>query len=75
MELLQGILSSQAFLKFVILPFAVVGFYQIFRGVTTIIEKDLSEQDWIKGWKVVAYLSLTVIGCLCLFVAITRIPK
>ena len=74
MEVLQGILNSQAFLNFVILPFAVVGFYQIFRGVTAIIEKDLSKHDWPSVWMVVAYLAVTLIGCICLFVAITKIP-
>ena len=74
MEVVQNILNSKAFLNFVITPFAIVGFYQIFRGVTTVIEKDLSEKDWSSVWTVAAYLAVTVIGCLCLFVAIRKIP-
>ena len=70
MEFLLNILHSPIFRRFVMAPLAVIGFYQIFRGVTAIVEKDLSEKDWLSGWMVIGYLVLTVLGCLCLIVAI-----
>ena len=70
MEFLLNILHSPLFRRFVISPLAVIGFYQIFRGVTAIVEKDLSEKDWLRGWMVIGYLVLTVLGCLCLIIAI-----
>ena len=70
MEVLFDILNSPTFRRFVISPLAVIGFYQIFRGVTTIIEKDLAEKDWLKGWVFIIYLILTVLGCICLICAL-----
>jgi hypothetical protein len=70
MEVLLNLLHSPLFRRFVIGPLAVIGFYQIFRGVTTIVEKDISENDWMRGWMVIGYLVLTVLGCLCLIFAI-----
>ena len=70
MEVLFSIIESAVFRKWVLSPLAVVGFYQIFRGVTTIIEKDLTEQDWLVGWMVPVYLAVTVLGCICLIVAL-----
>lgn len=70
MDALLSIIESPEFRRWVVAPFAVIGFYQIFRGVTTIIEKDLSEKEWLKGWTIIVYLAATVIGCLCLILAI-----
>jgi hypothetical protein len=70
MEVLLNILHSPIFRRFVISPLAVIGFYQIFRGVIAIVEKDLSEKDWMRGWVVIVYVGITVLGCLCLIVAI-----
>ena len=70
MEVLFSIIESPAFRKWVLSPLAVVGFYQILRGVATIIEKDISEQDWIDGWILVVYIAATVLGCICLVVAL-----
>ena len=70
MEILLNILHSPMFRRFVIAPFAVIGFYQIFRGVIAIVEKDLSEKDWMRGWMVVAYVVITLLGCTCLIAAI-----
>ena len=68
MEVLFSIIESPTFRKWVLSPLAVVGFYQIFRGVTTIIEKDLSEHDWTCGWMMLVYLAATILGCICLIV-------
>ena len=70
MEVLFSIIESPAFRKWVLSPLAVVGIYQILRGVATIIEKDISEQDWIDGWILVVYIAATVLGCICLVVAL-----
>ena len=70
MEVLLNILHSHIFRRFVMAPLAVIGFYQILRGVATIIEKDISEQDWIDGWILVVYIAATVLGCICLVVAL-----
>ena len=70
MDSIFAIIESSIFKSFVISPLAVIGFYQIFRGVVTIVEKDLTEREWIKGWMIVAYLLITVLGCLCLIVAL-----
>ena len=70
MEVLLNILQSPIFRRFVISPLAVIGFYQIFRGVIAILEKDLSEKEWTRGWVLIAYVVITVLGCLCLIVAI-----
>ena len=70
MEVLLNILHNPIFRRFVIAPLAVIGFYQIFRGVTTILEKDISEKDWLRGWMVIVYVGITVLGCLCLIVAL-----
>ena len=70
MEVLFSIIESPAFRKWVLSPLAVVGFYQILRGIATIIEKDISEQDWIDGWILVVYIAATVLGCICLVVAL-----
>lgn len=70
METLLSIINSQPFRTFVLSPLAVIGFFQMFRGVTTIIEKDLSEQEWIKGWMIPVYLAVTILGCLSLVVSL-----
>ena len=70
MEALLSIVSSDVFKKWVLSPLAVVGFYQIIRGVAMVIEKDISEQDWIDGWVRKVYLAITVLGCLSLIVAL-----
>lgn len=70
MEALLSVIHNPTFRGFVIAPLAVIGFYQIFRGVAAIIETDLATKDWIKGWVVIAYLIITVLGCLCLIIAI-----
>ena len=70
MEVLLSIIESPAFRKWVLSPLAVVGFYQIFRGVTTIIEKDLEEQDWITGKMIPVYIAVTILGCISLIVAL-----
>lgn len=70
MEALLSIIHSPEFRTWIISPLAVIGFYQIFRGVTAIIEKDLVEQNWIRGWMVIVYLVVTVLGCLSLIVAL-----
>lgn len=66
MEVLFSIIESTAFRNWVLCPLAVVGFYQIFRGVTTIIEIDLAEQDWLVGKMIPVYLAVTLLGCICL---------
>lgn len=70
MEALLSIINSQPFRDFVLTPLAVIGFYQMFRGITAIIESDLSESEWLKGWLIPVYLAVTVLGCLSLIVAL-----
>jgi hypothetical protein len=70
MEALFSIIESQVFRNWVIIPLAIIGFYQIFRGVGTIIENDLAQQEWLKGWMVPIYLTLTVLGIICLICGI-----
>lgn len=65
MEVLLSIISSEVFGKWIMAPLAVIGFYQIFRGVTTVIEKDLQEKD-LKGWMANIYIAATILGCICL---------
>ena len=69
MEVIFTIIESPAFRKWVISPLAVVGFYQIFRGVTTIIEKDLQDNN-LKGWVANIYIAVTILGCICLVTAL-----
>ena len=69
MELFLSIFSSQMFRKWIITPLAVIGFYQIFRGVTTVIEKDLQEKD-LKGWIANIYIAATILGCICMVTAL-----
>lgn len=69
MELLISIINSHVFRKYIVAPLAVVGFYQFFRGITTIIEKDISEHD-LTGWMLVVYLVVTILGCICLVTAL-----
>ena len=70
MEYIFAFFETPFFRKFVMSPLAVIGFYQIFRGVTAIIEKDLSEKAWLHDWMVVAYLVITVLGCICLMLVL-----
>lgn len=63
---MDDIIGSPAFRTWVLSPLAVIGFYQIFRGVTTVIENDLLEQKLLKGWVRTAYLIVTVLGCIAL---------
>ena len=70
MEVLLSIINSPVFKALVVCPLAVVGFYQIFRGVSAIIEKDVSKHDWLNGWMLITYLAVTVLGCLCLVVVL-----
>ena len=69
MDLLISIINSHVFKKYIVTPLAVVGFYQIFRGVTTIIEKDIYEHE-LTGWLLRVYLVVTVLGCICLVAAL-----
>lgn len=66
MEVLLSIIESPVFKRFVVPPLAVIGFYQIFRGVTTIIQKDLTSHEWPAVWVIIAYVVLTVLGCIAL---------
>ena len=69
MEVFFSLINSSVFRKFVMAPLAVIGFYQIFRGVTTIMEKDISEHH-LSGWILITYIAVTALGCLCLVVAL-----
>ena len=65
MEVLFSIIESTAFRKFVIAPLTVVGFYQIFRGVLTILENDIYEHK-LRGWMAKIYIAITILGCIVL---------
>ena len=70
MDALMNILQSAWFKAWVIAPMAVIGFFQIFRGITAVLVKDLTEKQWPHKWVIIAYIAITVLSCLCLVIAL-----
>ena len=70
METLISIINSPVFKRFVVSPLAVIGFFQIFRGVTTIMERDIAEHELNGSWVLKAYIAITILGCICLVLAL-----
>lgn len=63
---LHSIVSSNLFQKYVLVPLAVIGFYQVFRGVTQLLSRDIEEKH-LAGWTQKIYIGITILSCIVLF--------
>ena len=62
---LHSIVSSNLFQKYVLVPLAVIGLYQIFRGITQLLSRDIEEKH-LTGWTQKIYIVITILGCIVL---------
>ena len=56
---------EQFYLNLIVIPLAVIGAYQIIRGIANVILSDVEEKD-LTGWIKTAYIAVTILGCLTL---------